>query len=92
MATNKPQFNVRLDPAAYTAIDSYATSSGIPRGRLVERMWERFQLTSHIAIQEVCDHLEAFVVRGVPQRDSAPLYKLMLALQRAFKDQLQEGK
>lgn len=90
MATSKPQFNVRLDPHVAAAIEQHCQTTGTIKGKLVERMWDRFRLGGPTGLTDACAALESYVVPGVTDRDSAPLYKLYVALQRAFTTRLKE--
>lgn len=82
MSTNKPQFNVRLDPAIAEAIEAYCENSGTIKGKLVERMWQQFTLSGPDGVPSVCSNLEKYILRGIQEKDVSSFYKLYQALQK----------
>jgi hypothetical protein len=90
MATNKPQFNVRLDPAIAEEIEAYCDSSGTIKGKLVERLWQQFTLSGSDGVPSVCANLESYVLRGIQQKDISSFYKLYTALHKALSEKFEE--
>jgi len=79
MSTTKPQFNCRLDPEIDKEIDNYARTSGIAKGRLVENLWNFYQIRDLKGVREkLCGHA---LVSHDP-RELSQLYLLMLSLQK----------
>lgn len=91
MSTNKPQFNVRLDPAIADAIEAYCERTGTIKGKLVERMWQQFTLSGPDGIPSICSNLEKYILGGILEKDVSSFYKLYKILQKALQDKLEEN-
>lgn len=82
MSTTKPQFNCRLDPQIDREIDAHSRVSGVAKGKLVEQLWNFYNLRDLRTLREkLC--AEALVNRNPKQ--VSELYLLMLALQNILK-------
>lgn len=81
MPTDKPQFNVYLDPAIAKEISSYAERQGFKRGKLVETLWKVYQMRD---LQRLYNKMALHVTKGVSDSDKAVLYKIYQLLKPLF--------
>lgn len=79
MPTNKPQFNVYLDPGVHQEIDQHATRIGAKKGKLVESMWRFFNLRD---LPGLHDKLAAKVSNGLVEKERSEILQLFRLLQR----------
>lgn len=84
MATNKPQFHCYIDARTDEEISEFSQRTGVPKGKLVERMWRVFNLRD---LETLVDQLILGLQNdGLSNEDLQQLYRLYRQLNYLFKE------